>query len=844
MVKRFNVGNSCKTLRKVLSAFFLIGVVTIHYTTNVKAQDVDNIDVYVSPPEIMEYNLGGQYNPVTETFSGLNPLNTSWAPLPNGYVSVIGIYYQTAGNSQVQVDDNYGAGTEDYMSIGRDGVVTLELNESTRYFGFAWPAGDNGNEVEVRRNGVSLFTLVTSDIVEFLPNDNTTRTTIKGETFETSDYYGKPAPPGQDQNSGEPYAYIHFIASEGLSFDEIIFRHVSGGRFETDNHTITNLVPEVGVVPELIEVYTQTPPEANDDESFGNQAGNPVTINVSENDTDGSRDGQAIEVQTIPVDPSTIVFTGELPDGSIASNNDQTLTVPGEGVWDADTQGFVTFTPDPDFVGDPTPVQYRISDVSGLASNIATITVQYIATLTLTADSGWRTLSSPVAGQTYREFFEGFGGNGLWTQGKAIIGARHDGGFPNVYTLDENGNDWEAIQNLTEPIPAGSGFLMMVYTDDDYGVTGSWNKTAAFDAVENQAPLTVNLPNISGVGDDGYNILGNPFKNRISFDRLNKNDITGTLWVYDQNQSNWISWNGNIGDVTEGIIDPFQGFIVRNVESASNPFVEFTQESKAAGPGKGFVGKAQEIGLKYIRLGVEGEGLYNSVWLQFSENGNTTQVADDALKLRSLDSNTATLSSVKKDETLLDIGHFPLPDEKSAIPIQFSATKSGSFILSFTDVNLTPGTELYLHDLQTGMKTLIAENAQYTFMLNRVNKQIENNGYLNFPTKAVSTGETRFAVTAEAPGSQELPSAVTLGQNYPNPFNPTTIISYQLPESSHVTLDVFDMSGRRVANLVEGQVQAGSHQIIFDGSNLSSGVYVYRLQAGSTVLSKKLTLIK
>jgi hypothetical protein len=80
--------------------------------------------------------------------------------------------------------------------------------------------------------------------------------------------------------------------------------------------------------------------------------------------------------------------------------------------------------------------------------------------------------------------------------------------------------------------------------------------------------------------------------------------------------------------------------------------------------------------------------------------------------------------------------------------------------------------------------------------------------------------------------------------SYPNPFNPSTVIRYELPEAGNVRLSVYDMTGRRVADLVNGPVQAGSHTAGFDGSRLASGVYVYRLQSGGQVLSGKMMLVK
>ena len=90
----------------------------------------------------------------------------------------------------------------------------------------------------------------------------------------------------------------------------------------------------------------------------------------------------------------------------------------------------------------------------------------------------------------------------------------------------------------------------------------------------------------------------------------------------------------------------------------------------------------------------------------------------------------------------------------------------------------------------------------------------------------------------------ELPSEYTLSQNYPNPFNPTTTIQFQIPLAEHVTLDVFDLLGRKVMTLLDGMQPAGTQAIQFDASNLSSGMYIYRIQAGDFVATQTMMFIK
>lgn len=91
---------------------------------------------------------------------------------------------------------------------------------------------------------------------------------------------------------------------------------------------------------------------------------------------------------------------------------------------------------------------------------------------------------------------------------------------------------------------------------------------------------------------------------------------------------------------------------------------------------------------------------------------------------------------------------------------------------------------------------------------------------------------------------EETPAEFTLSQNYPNPFNPSTTIRYGLQDASNVSLKVFNMLGQEVARLVNGKQSAGWHTITFDAAGLSSGFYIYRIQAGSFVEAKKLMLIK
>ncbi len=104
--------------------------------------------------------------------------------------------------------------------------------------------------------------------------------------------------------------------------------------------------------------------------------------------------------------------------------------------------------------------------------------------------------------------------------------------------------------------------------------------------------------------------------------------------------------------------------------------------------------------------------------------------------------------------------------------------------------------------------------------------------------------DSTYGTMVGVPDERTTPEHFALHQNYPNPFNPSTTITYDLPRRMRVTLGVFDLLGREVARLVDGIVDAGRHKADFNAKNLSSGVYIYRLQVEGGTMSSKMTLLR
>jgi hypothetical protein len=124
----------------------------------------------------------------------------------------------------------------------------------------------------------------------------------------------------------------------------------------------------------------------------------------------------------------------------------------------------------------------------------------------------------------------------------------------------------------------------------------------------------------------------------------------------------------------------------------------------------------------------------------------------------------------------------------------------------------------------------ISSRTQYSYRL----KQMDFDGQYSY-SDVVNLGES-------------LPLSLVLDQNYPNPFNPVTNISFALPGKSNVSLDIYNLVGQKVMTLVQGSLEEGTYKYSVDGSNLSSGIYIYSLSTsgdnGSSVITRKMTLLK
>ncbi|KPQ00927.1 MAG: extracellular protein [Bacteroidetes bacterium HLUCCA01] len=510
--------------------------------------------------------------------------------------------------------------------------------------------------------------------------------------------------------------------------------------------------------------------------------------------------------------------------------------------------------------GDFMYFRWNSDDVSGGGSRdefgITNVNITKAFSTQLTGAEGYRIISAPVP-TTLQALLKD---NNIYTQ--CFTGADYTGDActgdvgPNVFTFENNGS-WAAATNITNEVDAGEAILVYVYTNDDPATPAGdnpWPKTINVSGTAHTIPFQKQARN----GANNFTLVGNPTPRSIRFDQQGATELASVVYVWDPNYNDgtsggsnvgsgsWRSYNGSDGSLTDGIIGAFQGFFIQNSSgSTGNPALNITTTTT----GGQFYGKQTESFSAELLL--RGEGLANSTWVTFSEQARTGDDDADAAQLVPLSSEYAVLGSFTAEGSLADINNIPFFEGELELPLAMHVTTSGSYELAAGKWNLPDGYTAYLEDTRSGVQTELTASTVVNLELeaSRMQKSASTPGPVGpqvmsdvqaSPYKLVLKGGT----TTDSEIAAQLPAEVTLDQNYPNPFNPTSRINYQLPADMQVRLTVVDMLGREVAVLVDGAMRAGSHSVNFDGSALSSGIYLYRLQAGAQVITRSMTLIK
>ncbi len=457
-------------------------------------------------------------------------------------------------------------------------------------------------------------------------------------------------------------------------------------------------------------------------------------------------------------------------------------------------------------------------------------------TTSLTGTAGWRLLSSPVSGSTYANLL-----GPIWTQG--ATGADVTNGTPNVFWSEGSTTAslvQTAVTNLNNTIPAGRGFAVYVYNDDNYDAPGgtTWPKTLSVTGAENAANAVYTPTHTSGTQ---YAIAGNPFASTIDWDDVTRGgNVHNAVWVWNPSTSTYDAYNAGNGLLSGGLIAPFQGFWIQYNGAASS--VTFPATAKSTGGS--FRGKEEVQNRMVVRISDNAGS--NQAWIAFREDATFGEDRFDAVKFSPMAADFIQLFTMV-GEKAHDINALPRGiTEALEIPLGYWSTRGGSATLDLTELSLPEGWAVSLRDNLTGQTRAVGSDFRYTFESVRMKAPaVESQPQVLAATAPRFTLIIEPASSTSTPDAGRLtPDAFALEQNYPNPFNPSTQIRFTLQSSDVTRLTVYDVLGREVATLVNGPMSAGAHTITFDASNLTSGVYMYKLEAGGMTQTKRMTLVK
>lgn len=446
--------------------------------------------------------------------------------------------------------------------------------------------------------------------------------------------------------------------------------------------------------------------------------------------------------------------------------------------------------------------------------------------------NGWRFLGSPFSNISFARLLDS-----VWTQG--AISSDDPTGTPNIFTWSESAQTFEAVSDLDAVPDTGMGFITFMYEDDDPsnpGVDGGWPKSFHTSGVAGFGSVNFPVAYTSGADTslNGFNLVANPYPFSIDWNASSgwsRSNVQDAVWIWDPNAN---SGNGDYLEHALGVGDPInviapnQAFWVR----AKNANPQLIADESVKVSGGSFLKSYNPIPSLKLKVRSKESDFEDALYLSFREYELEPTQSFDMAKLSPLSQNYLSVYAFSEGEKLA-IKNLPNDFTRLEIPILLDHSMAGEFTLTLEGLNFDyEYTEIQIFDeVHNHLIEIDALNDEYPFY--------SDSGAYAFTLmleKGVSTSNDIEA---------GVPARTQLFQNYPNPFNPETTINYHVPLQSSVRLEVFDMLGRKVASLVNNERQsAGRYSVRFNASKLSGGVYIYRLQVGNNILSKKFTLVK
>ena len=473
---------------------------------------------------------------------------------------------------------------------------------------------------------------------------------------------------------------------------------------------------------------------------------------------------------------------------------------------------------------------------------------------TISGNSGFRMISSPVAGAIYADLLLE-----LWTQ--SMTGADvTDGSNANVWTL----NGYSGTQSFSEltdittsgaSITAGEGFLLYVFSDTDWDGDDDLPVTISVAGKLNNSSAT--FPSSGSIAASKYGLAGNPYNATIDFDLITlSSNIEVTTSVWDDANTDWKTWNktSQSGDLSNGLIAPYQGFWVQANSSGTGTITIETGDKSGTGT---FYKIADDDNRGSISINATSGNFISESYLSFYSEGTAELDEGDSKKLLPFQASSRITVMSFVDDNAMKIASYPYIYEGS-LSIPFDVMRlsldEANYVTVAEEVTLTWDLEelpdhisMTLTDNITGSETYLDLESEYVFTTEPKGSFSANyDGPIGtYPV----VGEPRFtlSVTYGALGQNDdatVPSDFALHPIYPNPFNPSATISFDILDVSLVALNIYDVKGALVETLLQNHMKPGKHHYSWEPQGLSSGVYFMKLTTAKQTFTQKVTYIK
>ena len=476
-----------------------------------------------------------------------------------------------------------------------------------------------------------------------------------------------------------------------------------------------------------------------------------------------------------------------------------------------------------------------------------------IESVTISGNAGFRMLSAPVSNGTYTDLL-----SELWTQGMTGSDAAEASG-DNVWTWtvgSGGAGSWSVVSNLGNTMTAGEGILVYAFADNNNDGTDDLPVTLSVSGSESSGD--VRYPPIGSIEDTRFGFAGNPYYQTIDWDDVARTNVSATVYIHDDAKSGgagYISWNGSSGDVTNGFIAPFQGFVVTASGGAGYITIQTADKSSTAGTFFRTLDGASD-GSSYLEF-TTAEGRYSKSWFSFRQDGEVGPDDRDANRLMPLMASSRLVSLTHNGENSLDINNVPFDHEGViSIPLDVMSlsleeenyvTGTSEVSMSWNLDNLPDHIDLTLVDNLTGEMVYLNNDMSHTFTT-------EPKGSFSATyEEAVGIypllGDARFSVQVSygvldnAP-VKVIPKDYALSPVYPNPFNPSATVRFDVPEVSRVELQVYDVTGKLVETLLDNKMTTGQHQYTWQPQELATGTYFLRLITANQTFTQKVTYVK